>query len=32
MVRRWDQAMVKKEMVCASLCVGSIRDQGSMRD
>jgi hypothetical protein len=26
MVRRWDLAMVEKEMVCASLCVGSMRD------
>jgi hypothetical protein len=26
MVRRWDLAMVEKEMACASLCVGSMRD------
>jgi hypothetical protein len=32
MVRRWDLAMVEKEMACASLCVGSMRDQVSMRD
>jgi hypothetical protein len=32
MVRRWDLAMVKKEMACASLCAGSMRDQVSMRD
>jgi hypothetical protein len=32
MVRRWDLAMVKKEMACASLCVRSMRDQMSMRD
>jgi hypothetical protein len=31
MVRRWDLAMVEKEMVCASLCVGSMQDQVSMR-
>jgi hypothetical protein len=32
MVRRWDLTMVKKEMLCASLCVGSMRNQVSMRD
>jgi hypothetical protein len=32
MVRRWDLAMVKKEMACASLCMGSMGDQVSMRD
>jgi hypothetical protein len=32
MVRRWDLAMVKKEMAYASLCVGSMRDQVSMQD
>jgi hypothetical protein len=32
MVRRWDLAMVEKEMACASLCVGSMRDQVSLRD
>jgi hypothetical protein len=32
MVRRWDLAMVEKEMACASLCVRSMRDQVSMRD
>jgi hypothetical protein len=31
MVRRWDLAMVEKGMACASLCVGSMRDQVSMR-
>jgi hypothetical protein len=31
MVRRWDLAMVEKKMACASLYVGSMRDQGSMR-
>jgi hypothetical protein len=32
MVRRWDLAIVKKEMTCASLYMGSMRDQVSMRD
>jgi hypothetical protein len=32
MMRRWDLAMVEKEMACASLCVGSMRDQVSMPD
>jgi hypothetical protein len=32
MVRRCDLAMVEKEMTYTSLCVGSIRDQMSMRD
>jgi hypothetical protein len=32
MVRRWDLVEVKKEMACASLCVGSMRDQVSMPD
>jgi hypothetical protein len=32
MVRRLDLAMVEKEMACASLCVGSMRDLVSMRD
>jgi hypothetical protein len=32
MVHRWDLAMVEKEMACSSLCVGSMRDHGSMRD
>jgi hypothetical protein len=32
MVRIWDRAVVEKEMACASLCVGSMRDQVSMRD
>jgi hypothetical protein len=27
MVRRWDLAMVEKEMACSSLCVGSMRDE-----
>jgi hypothetical protein len=27
MVHRWDLAEVEKEMACASLCVGSMRDQ-----
>jgi hypothetical protein len=31
MVRRWDLVMVEKEMVCASLCVGSMRDLVFMR-
>jgi hypothetical protein len=31
MVRRWDLAMVERDMACASLCVGSMRDQVSMR-
>jgi hypothetical protein len=32
MVHIWDLAMVEKEMACASLRVGSMRNQGSMRD
>jgi hypothetical protein len=32
MVRRWDLAMVEREMACASLCVGSMRDYRFMRD
>jgi hypothetical protein len=27
MVHRWDLAEVKKEMACACLCMGSMRDQ-----
>jgi hypothetical protein len=32
MVRRWDLTKVEEEIECASLCVGSMRDQVSMRD
>jgi hypothetical protein len=32
MVRRWDLAMVEKDMACASLCVGSMRDWRCLGD
>jgi hypothetical protein len=32
MVHKWDLAMVEKEMACANLRMGSMRDQGSLQN